>query len=152
MGKLDLPGKAPADLEALRSTAGAGKVTYATVKVDNRKGTALANMYELSVYDAAGKEYTMKNAYKVVDEWRQSKPDLDSETYNRFIKASNKYMDTADPGAVKEFVMVGDFPNLPAEFAKVTVYANGGMASVDALPASEKASITAHRPEVTFDF
>jgi hypothetical protein len=107
-------------------------VTYLTVKVDNRKGSAYVNMYGVSVIDPAGKEYE----YKPADQYINSitPKDAPAETYNKFINAGNKYMEGADPGTVKEFVLTG--PALPKQFAIVRVYPSGAYDPVDALPKS----------------
>lgn len=154
VGKIQLePADPVAELEELRDIAAADPVTYVMAKVDNRKGEVLANMYSILVYDAAGKEYELKNAHEIVDEWRSSTgEDLPAETYNQFIEVGNEHMKEAMPGAVKEFVMVGEFVDFPKEFVKVMVNANGGMDPVPAVPMSHKELMLSSRPDITFDF
>jgi hypothetical protein len=60
--------------------------------------------------------------------------DAPAETYNKFINASNKHLDMADPKEVKDFVLTG--PPVPAEFTAVTVYPTGAYDPVEAVPAS----------------
>lgn len=154
VGKIQLEPAAPVDdLEELRDIAKSEPVTYVKVRVDNRKGEVLANMYSILIYDAVGKEYELKNADGIVDAWRDAAgDDLPVETYNKFIDVGNEYRKSAQPGAVKDFVMVGEFVDFPAEFAKVTVNANGGMDPVPAVPIAQKDLMISSQPWITMDF
>jgi hypothetical protein len=131
-GTLEVPGKPGAEIEALRALGKGPAVTYLKVKVDNRKGSAYVNMYGVSVIDPEGQEYKYSNADQYISAITPS--DAPAETYNKFINAGNKYMEGADPGTVKEFVLTG--PALPKEFSIVRVYPSGMSDPVDALPKS----------------
>jgi hypothetical protein len=131
-GTVEVPGKPVPEIESLRALGKGPAVTYLTVKVDNRKGSAYVNMYGVSVIDPAGKEYKYTGADQYINSITPK--DAPAETYNKFIHAGKKYMEGADPGTVKEFVLTGTA--LPKEFAIVRVYPSGMTDPVDALPKS----------------
>jgi hypothetical protein len=131
-GTVEVPGKPVPEIESLRALGKGPAVTYLTVKVDNRKGSAYVNMYGVSVIDPAGKEYKYTGADQYISSITPK--DAPAVTYNKFINAGNKYMEGADPGTVKEFVLTG--PALPKQFAIVRVYPSGAYDPVDALPKS----------------
>ena len=131
-GEMTLPGAADAEVEKLRALVKGPAVNYLSVKVDNRAGSELVNMYGVSVFTPEGEELQYKNAGEYINEIRPG--DAPSEVYNQFIDAGNKLGAEAKPGAVKTFVLTG--PALPKEFSRVTVYPTGGFDPVDALPAS----------------
>jgi hypothetical protein len=131
-GTVEVPGKPVPEIESLRALGKGPAVTYLTVKVDNRKGSAYVNMYGVSVIDPAGKEYKYTGADQYINSITPK--DAPAETYNKFIHAGKKYMEGADPGTVKEFVLTGTA--LPKQFAIVRVYPSGMTDPVDALPKS----------------
>lgn len=131
-GEMTLPGAADPEVEKLRALVKGPAVNYVTVKVDNRAGSELVNMYGVSIFTPEGEELQYKNAGEYINEIRPG--DAPSEVYNQFIDAGNKLGAEAKPGAVKTFVLTG--PALPKGFARVTVYPTGGFDPVDALPAS----------------
>ena len=131
-GEMTLPGAADPEVERLRALVKGPAVNYLSVKVDNRAGSELVNMYGVSIFTPEGEELQYKNADEYINSIRPD--DAPSEVYNQFIDLGNKHMAGAKPGAVKTFVLTG--PALPKEFARVTVYPTGGYDPVDALPAS----------------
>lgn len=131
-GIMQIPGKPDAEIERLRALAqGAPKVTYLTVKVDNRQGTEGVNMYGVSIFTPAGEELQYKNVDDYINSIRPG--DAPAEIYNQFIEAGNKHMAMANPKGVKDFVLSG--PAVPAEIAGISVYPAGGFDPVEAVPA-----------------
>jgi hypothetical protein len=131
-GTLEVPGKPVAEVEALRALVKAPAVTYLTVHVDNRQGTEAVNMYGVSLFTPAGEELRYEGVSTYIGSIRPD--DAPAETYNKFIHASNKHLDLADPHEVKDFILTG--PPVPAEFTAVTVYPTGAYNPVEAAPAS----------------
>lgn len=131
-GEMTLPGAPDPSVERLRALVKGPAVSYVSVKVDNRAGSELVNMYGVSIFTPEGEELQYKNADEYIDAIRPS--DAPAEVYNQFIDLGDKLGAEAKPGAVKTFVLTG--PALPKEFSRVTVYPTGGFDPVDALPAS----------------
>jgi hypothetical protein len=133
-GTLSIPGKPAADLEALRAVVKGKPVTYLTIAMDNRAGTADAIVGGVSLFTPAGDELKYKTASEYADELNKLlSKDAPAETYNRFIAAYNKYLDPVKPLAKGVVTLVGPTP--PAEFTGVKVYDAYGD-PVDALPKS----------------
>ncbi|NKX56283.1 hypothetical protein [Arthrobacter mobilis] len=133
-GRITLPSKPDAEIEEIRDMAGAGPVTYATVKVDNRKGTEHINMYEISVYSPEGEKFTFSGAASALDNWEIDSEVVGTDAYNRKVDVYNKHIEGADPLQVQDFVMVGQFAELPKEFTGMNVMPTGGFDSVLAVP------------------
>lgn len=131
-GTISLPGKPDAGVEALRVLGKGPKVTYVTVKVDNRAGTESLNMYGVSVFTPAGEEVKYEGASTYIS--NITPDDAPSEIYNQFVEGHNKHIASVNPKAVGEFVLTG--PEVPAEFTGVTVYPNGAYDPVEATPAN----------------
>lgn len=139
VGKFTIPGEAPADLEALRKTAGAPAVSYLSVKLDARQATDGANMYSLTLFDPAGKKYEFTSAEEVISGWRELLPegldDNDSiDLYNRYVDASNAetyHIEVAEVGTIR---MVSASATLPEEITRVAVQPLGGFDETEAYP------------------
>lgn len=147
-GTITMPSDPVADVEEIREMAGVDPVTYATVKVDNRKGSEYINMYGISVYSPAGEEFEFVDASSAIADWPIDSEVVGVDAYNRSVDVNNKYLDGADPLQVKEFVMVGQFPELPEEFAGISVMPSGGFDSVLAVPEHLKDQFGEMNPEV----
>lgn len=133
-GAIAIPGEPVAEFESLRNLVKGEPVTYLTGTVDNRDGTEAVNMYSVRIYTPEGEELEYKTADTYADELRNMLPaDAPSDTYNRFIDASNKHQVFIDPKEKNDFVLVG--PAIPEEFTGVTVYPTGAFDPVDARPA-----------------
>lgn len=138
VGKFTIPGKAPADLEALRQTADAPAVSYLEVKLDARDATDGANMYALTVFDPEGKKYEFTSAPEVISGWQELLPyDEDDPTlYNRYVDAYNAesyHVEMAEVGTIR---MVSTSTTLPTKITRVAVSPLGGFDEVEAYPVS----------------
>jgi len=134
-GTLTIPAKPVAELDSLRALVKGEPVTYVTGTVDNRDGSEAINMYGVSIFTPEGEELKYKGADSYVDGLRDRLPEnAPSETYNRFIGASNKHQIFVKPLAKHDFVLVG--PAVPKEITGITVYPTGGFGEVQATPAS----------------
>lgn len=125
IGKFTLPEKPKPDFEELRKIAKADPITYTLVQIDNREGSAYANMYALNVYDEAGSKYEFKTISETISEWREEAVTTDdTDLYNRFVDASNAQLDGVDPGMVGEIWMVTE-GELPDTFSQITAEVHG---------------------------
>lgn len=144
VGKFTFPGEPYAPAEEMRTIVGAPPVTYVTVVVDNRRGTAGVNMYELAAFDSAGRKYTFSTIDIFLDEWSQSvgtSTDDDVELYTRFVDTINANTIYADVGQVAKFVMASPDIELPSEFMRIAVQPSGMGTEVEVLPTTEAADV-----------
>lgn len=133
-GTLSIPGKPAADLEALRALVKGKPVTYLTIEMDNRQGSADVVMSGVSLFTPEGQEVKYRTASEYADELGKLLPkDAPAETSNRFIEAYNKHNDPVKQLAKGTVTLVGPTP--PAVFTGVKVY-NAYGDPVDALPKS----------------
>lgn len=129
-GTLNVPGEAPADLEALREQAGAEPVTYLTGNFDNRAGTESFDVYTITIYDPEGNAYEYLPASDwVFDIIPEEAP---AEIYNQYIDASNSLTSVIDPLQRADYVMVG--PAIPEEITGISV--SSGFTEIPATPAT----------------
>lgn len=124
IGKFTLPEKPKPEFEELRKIGKGAPVTYALVQIDNREGTAYANMYALNVYDDAGAKYEFTTISETIGEWRDEVGSDDTDLYNRFVDVSNAHLDGVDPGMVGEIWMVTE-GELPDTFSQITAEVHG---------------------------
>jgi hypothetical protein len=140
-----------AKLEAFRKKAGGEPVSYLVADVDNRKGTAMVNMYQVSAFDAEGKEYTFSGVAQFVSGWS---PDYSSDY--KYTSVDGKVLDDATGSALSSesttlhnanigqadiaeratLVLASTDAPLPKEFTRVSVQPSGGGEGEDAQPAS----------------
>lgn len=141
-----------ADIEAYRKDAGADPVTYLIAEVDNRKGTALVNMYEVSAYDEEGNKYEFSTVSEYISDWGPTytmdydyvMPDgtklseAEGEALNnRSVDLHNEYLDGVDPAERGTIIMLSEDVDLPSKFTRVAVHPSGGMDEAEeAFPAS----------------
>ena len=132
-GTLSIPGKPAADLEELRALVKGKPVTYLTIGMDNREGSADVHIGGVSLFTPEGDEVKYQTASDYADELEKLLPaGTPAETSNRFITAYNKHNDPVKPLAKETVTLVGPTP--PASFTGVKVYDAYGD-PVDALPA-----------------
>jgi hypothetical protein len=136
---IELPAsEPPADIEAYRLKIDASEVVYVSVDVDNRDGKQSVNMYEIDVYDTAGKEYTFSGVETLIGEWMD---DVGVDTneqidlYNEGVDLSNKYMDDVAVSERATMVLYGT--ELPEQIADVQVWAEGAFENTFAVPVTE---------------
>lgn len=136
---IELPAtEVPADIEAYRLKVDAPEVVYVSVDVDNREGEQSVNMYEIDVYDPAGKEYTFSGVETLIGEWMD---DVGVDTneqidlYNEGVDLSNKYMDNVAVSERATMVLYGT--ELPEQIADVQVWAEGAFEKSFAVPVAE---------------
>lgn len=151
--KLPTPPTDPAvaDLEAFRVAAGGEPVTYLAADVDNRIGSELVNMYQVSAYDVEGKEYTFSAAWQMVDMWEPNyeadgsytspsgevlDPALGEKLSRQGMDVHNAHLHGADPAERKTIVLVAPGVGLPDEFTRVAVQPSGMGPGEEAKPAS----------------
>lgn len=133
-GALSIPGKPVADLEGLRALVKGKPVTYLTIAMDNREGSADVHIGGVSLFTPAGDEVKYQTASAYSGELEKLLPaDAPAETSNRFITAYNQHNDPVKPLTKGTVTLVGPTP--PAEFTGVKVYDAYGD-PVDALPKS----------------
>lgn len=117
----------PEDLENLRKEMGGDPVAYISADIDNRDGESLVNMYELNLYDPAGKKYTFTTVHDAVDEWSDSlgESNEDIELYNEGIEVYEEYPEGVDPFERATMILAGE--DVPDQIANITVYPEGGV-------------------------
>ena len=128
-GTLEVPGSAPADIEELRVAGGGEEVAYLTGNLDNRLGSDSFDVYQISVFDADGKEYTYAPADDYLGNF--SPADSSAEVYNSYVELVNGYSTVVPAMGRQDFVMVG--PLLPEQIAGVSV--SSGFDDLGAQPA-----------------
>lgn len=151
-GKLTTDGKPGSELKAFLEGAQESvgeeigdEFTYWTLKIDNREGTESAFPNQFRAYDDAGKEYLFVRTLDLVEGVNDQLPPApleaasDSTEWKEYEKMFDLYEAafeaedySANPGAVKEFVIVsGD--DLPSEFAKMTIDLGGLVGEADVI-------------------
>ncbi|MGF0118732.1 hypothetical protein ACQFYA_20765 [Promicromonospora sp. Marseille-Q5078] len=117
----------PEDLENLRKEMGGDPVAYISADIDNRDGESYVNMYELNLYDPAGKKYTFTAVSEAISEWSDNlgESNEDVELYNEGIELSEKYPEGVDPSERATMILTGE--KVPDQIANITLYAEGGI-------------------------
>lgn len=123
---------------------------YLVAEVDNRKGTEVANMYSVTIYDEDGASYEFRKAYDLIED---AKPvwniddtyttafgdkELTEAEYralsDRGSKLSEKQTWAIDPLEKNTFILAMEIDKgaLPKEITGVSVMAHGGFDKVSA--------------------
>lgn len=123
---------------------------YLVAEVDNRKGTEVANMYSVTIYDEDGASYEFRKAYDLIED---AKPvwniddtyttafgdkELTEAEYraltDRGSKLSEKQTWAIDPLEKNTFILAMEIDKgaLPKEITGVSVMAHGGFDEVQA--------------------
>lgn len=151
-GKVSTSGKPGPELEAFLDHAAEvtgeayeDDLSFWSVTIDNREGTDAAFPNELRVYDQSGEEYLFARSIDFVEAVNEALPDApanasaDSDEWKAYEERMDLYRaafdaedSVANPGAVKEFVVVSA-DDLPSELTKLTIDLGGMIGEADVI-------------------